>query len=118
MNILLSLFHIFLVVPLLLFIGFHRADTPRWVYYALASIGFVVLLYHGFRLFTRLSSPYVWVNVIHLLFIAPLLLFIGYHQKDTPRFAYELILILAFGALGYHLFSLVKLTQTVDSLAM
>jgi len=47
--------------------------------------------------------------VIHVLLIAPLLLYIGYHQKETPRQAYEMLLLLAFGALGYHLFSLVRM---------
>jgi hypothetical protein len=46
--------------------------------------------------------------MIHVFLIAPLLIYIGYNKKETPRFAYELILILGFGAGGYHLYSLVK----------
>ena len=34
--------------------------------------------------------------------------FIGYHKKETPRSAYELLLMAGFAAGGYHLFSLVK----------
>jgi hypothetical protein len=49
-----------------------------------------------------------WVNALHVILIAPLLLFIGYHKKETPRFAYELLLMLGFAAGGYHLFSVVK----------
>ena len=106
----LSLFHILVVVPLLLFIGFQRAATPVWLYHALLGIGLVILVYHGSRLLVRLydNSGYAWVNMIHILFIAPLLLYIGYHKKDTPRSAYELILMLGFAAVGYHLFSLVR----------
>ena len=107
----LSTFHIIFVVPLLLFIGFHRANTPSWLYMALFAIAMIVLLYHGVKAVMKFfsQSPSLWINVIHVLLIAPLLLYIGYHQKETPRQAYEMLLLLAFGALGYHLFSLVRM---------
>lgn len=109
----LSSFHILFVVPFLLWIGFHRADTAQWVYMALFTIGLVILLYHGIKLFFRLQarSSYAWVNAIHVGLIAPLLLYIGYHQKDTPRQAYEMLLLISFAALGYHMFSLVRMLQ-------
>ena len=106
----LSLFHILLVSPLLLFVGFQRASTPTWLYNAFLAIGAVILIYHGYKLSIRLSqgSGYIWVNAIHILFVAPLLLYIGYHKRETPRAAYELLLMLGFAALGYHMFSLVR----------
>jgi len=106
----LAVIHLILVVPLFLYIGFVRADTPRWLYLALLSIGLVIVVYHGYKLVVRLKnrSGQSWINAIHLLTVAPLLIYIGYHKKDTPRFAYELMLMLGFGAGGYHLFSLVK----------
>jgi hypothetical protein len=115
----LAIFHVLIIAPLLLYIGFHRAATPDWVYMSLLAIGLVVLIYHSIRLFLRLrsSSSYAWVNAIHALLVAPLLIYVGYHKKDTPRAAYELILMLAFSALGYHIFSLVKMQEvhTVES---
>jgi hypothetical protein len=106
----LAIVHLIVVVPLFLYIGFVRADTPRWLYLALFAIGAIVFLYHGFRLIIRLKnrSGYSWVNAIHVALVAPLLLFIGYHKKDTPRSAYEMLLMLGFAAGGYHMFSLVK----------
>jgi hypothetical protein len=106
----LAVIHLILIVPLFLYIGFVRADTPRWLYLALLSIGLVIVVYHGYKLVIRLKnrSGQSWINAIHLLTVAPLLIYIGYHKKDTPRFAYELMLMLGFGAGGYHLFSLVK----------
>lgn len=106
----LAIVHLLIVVPLFLYIGFVRADTPRWLYLALFAIGAVVFLYHGFRLIIRLKnrSGYSWVNAIHVALVAPLLLYIGYHKKDTPRSAYEMLLMLGFAAGGYHMFSLVK----------
>lgn len=109
----LSLFHLLIIVPVLLFIGFQRASTPQWLYMSLLGIGGVVLLYHGIKFIVRYQkqSSYTWVNAIHVFIVAPLLLYIGYHGKETPRFAYELLLMVTFGAAGYHLFSVVKLLE-------
>jgi ABC-type uncharacterized transport system YnjBCD permease subunit len=106
----LAIIHLLFVTPLFLYVGFTRAETPRWLYLALLTIGAVILLYHGFKLVLRLKarSSYAWVNAIHVALVAPLLLFIGYHKKETPRSAYELLLMLGFAAGGYHMFSLVK----------
>lgn len=106
----LAIIHILFVVPLFLYIGFVRANTPQWLYLALFAIGAIILVYHGLRLIVRLKnrSGYSWVNALHVAIVAPLLLFIGYHKKDTPRYAYELLLMLGFAAGGYHTFSLVK----------
>jgi len=109
----LAIVHLLFVVPLFLFIGIMRASTPQWLYLALLIIGSIIVVYHGFRLIMRLRtrSNYAWVNAIHLLLIAPLLLYIGYHKKETPRAAYELLLMLGFAAGGYHLYSLMKLLE-------
>lgn len=106
----LAIIHILFVVPLFLYIGFVRANTPQWLYLALFAMGAIILVYHGLRLIVRLKnrSGYAWVNALHVAIVAPLLLFIGYHKKDTPRYAYELLLMLGFAAGGYHTFSLVK----------
>ena len=106
----LSIMHLLVVVPLFLYVGFKRAETPQWLYLAILTIGLVILVYHGFRLVVRLKSRsgYAWVNAIHVALVAPMLLYIGWHKKETPRFAYELLLMLGFAAGGYHLFSLVK----------
>lgn len=48
----------------------------------------------------------MWVNLIHFLWIGPLILYIGAYKKETPRPAYELLLLTTFGALGYHLYEL------------
>jgi len=106
----LSIMHIVVIVPLFLYVGFKRANTPQWLYTGLLAIGSIILLYHGYRLIVRLksNSSYAWVNAFHIILVAPLLLYIGYHGKETPRSSYELLLMLGFAAAGYHLFSLVK----------
>jgi hypothetical protein len=109
----LSIIHLVLVVPLFLFIGFQRSATPSWLYLATLAIGIVIFLYHGVKLLVRLqtSSSYWWVNALHVAIVAPLLIYIGYFKKETPRFAYELLLMLGFAAAGYHLFSLVRMME-------
>jgi hypothetical protein len=96
-----------------LFVGFKRADTPPWLYMALFVIGAIILVYHGFKLAMRLKnrSGYAWVNMLHIVAVAPLLLYIGYHKKETPRFAYEVMLMLGFAAAGYHMFSIVRMLE-------
>ena len=59
------------------------------------------------------ANPSIWVNLIHMLVIAPLLLWIGYYGKETSRAAYELLLMTGFAALGYHLYSLILEVNTV-----
>jgi hypothetical protein len=48
-----------------------------------------------------------------MILIAPLILYIGYNGKETTRQAFEALLLLAFAALGYNLYSLVVMLNTV-----
>jgi hypothetical protein len=107
-------FHVIVIAPLLLFVGFSRAATPDWVYSLLFGMGILVGVYHGYKAVVRLmtSSPVVWVNLIHVLFVAPMLLWIGYQGKKTGRPAYDMLLMLAFAVFGFHLYKLVVISQT------
>jgi hypothetical protein len=113
-HLLLALFHIVLVTPLFFYIGFQRAATPEWVYNLIFGLGLVILAYHGSMAGIRLMTQTMgaWVNLIHAVLLAPLLLYIGYYGKKTQRPAYEMLLMVAFAALGYHLKSLIVATQT------
>jgi hypothetical protein len=113
----LSLFHILGVVPFLLYIGLQRAATPTSVFTAAAVLGAFIIFYHGYKSYVRYmsSSPYLWVNLIHLFIVGPLLLFIGVKNRDTPRTAYELLLMTAFAALGYHLYSLINIMSNIQA---
>ncbi len=113
-HLLIALFHIALVVPFFLYIGYQRAATPEWAYNVLFGLGLLIVAYHGFKAIARLvaKSPAAWINLIHALLVGPLLVYIGFLAKKTPRPAYEMLLIAGFGALGYHLSSLVIMMQT------
>ena len=103
-----NLFHIFLVAPFLIWVGITRGAVPNAVFITLLVLGIIVTLYHAYKAYARIvaGSGYAWVNLIHALWVGPLLLYIGARKKDTQRPAYELLLLTAFGALGYHLYEL------------
>lgn len=115
-HILLSLFHIFLVVPLFLYVAFQRAAIPNWLYTFLLILGTFILAYHGYKalLRARLMSPSLWINLLHVFYVAPLLLYIGYYGKNTPRPAYELMAMVGFAALGYHLYNLILSINSIQ----
>lgn len=111
---LIAILHVVVIVPVLLFVGFNRAATPEWVYNVLFGTGILVLVYHAYKSITRIlaASPFLWINLIHVLLIAPLLIWIGYHGKRTERPAYDMLLIAAFGAFGFHLYRIIVMSQT------
>jgi hypothetical protein len=114
-HILLALFHILAVVPFFMYVGLQRSATPPIVYTVLLSLGVILTLYHGYKAWIRYAaaSPYLYVNLIHALLIGPLLIYIGAKGRDTPRWAYEVLLMFAFAAGGYHLYNLVQQMNNV-----
>lgn len=114
-HLILSLFHILAVVPFFLYVGLQRGAIPDQVFTATWILGAIITAYHGFKAFIRYknASPYLWVNLIHMLIVGPLLIYIGAKGKDTPRFAYELLLMVAFAAGGYHVYSLIQQMNNV-----
>lgn len=109
-HILLSILHIFFIVPLFFAIAFFREGLSDWVFQGLLGLGLVVLVYQTYKYFLRRSqnSSSSWVNLLHMVLFAPLLIYIGYNQKQTPRFAYELCIMAGFAALGYHTYSIIS----------
>ena len=105
MGVALHLFHLLGVVPFFFYIATARASMPEAVFYFLIVLASVLILVHSYKAFVRIrsGSTYFWVNLVHVLIVAPLLLFIGIKGKTTPRAAYEGLLLVTFGALGYHL---------------
>ena len=115
-HLLLSLFHIFAVVPFFLYIALNRANTPYTVYKIAFVVGLVVTLYHGYKTILKFKagSQSLWVNLLHLLFVGPLLMYIGLNEQQTPRAAYELLAISGFGAGGYHIYHLINSLNLVE----
>ena len=112
-HVMLAVGHILIIAPFFLYVGIQRAAVPGWIFTLLLVLGAVLFLYHAYRAYIRIikSSPYAWVNLVHAIIVAPLLLYIGFKGRESPRYAYELLLMVAFAALGYHLYSLVVSLQ-------
>ena len=107
-HVIISIAHIAIVVPLFLYVAFSRAATPDWLYWVLFTIGLIIFMVHSVKGVNRWmsGSTYVWVNLLHVLLIAPLLVYIGYYGKKTPRPAYELLAMAGFAAAGYHMYNI------------
>jgi hypothetical protein len=113
-HLLISIAHTVIFVPIMLYVGFNRAATSEWGYNILFGLGLLALVYHGYKGLARWAagSQLVWVHAIHVLLVVPVFLWIGYYGKKTERPAYEMLLMLAFAALGYHIYQLIILSQT------
>jgi hypothetical protein len=103
-----GLFHVLFVAPLLIFVGIRGSEAPTWMYGLLAILVVGMLVYHGYRAFSKWAAgKSAWVNLIHLLLVIPVLAWIAVHQQKTPRYVFEIALMLGFAALGYHGYYLV-----------
>ena len=108
-HIAISLFHILIVSPFFLYVAFIRGQLLPWIFTILQILGIVILLYHAYKTMIKwkAQSLSAWVNILHVVAVAPLLLYIGSKGYDTPRWAFEVLAMLGFAVLGYHLYSLV-----------
>ena len=112
-HIALSILHIAVIAPALLYVAIMRGQLSPWIFSLLSGVAIIMLLYHGYKAFIKwkAQSPSLWVNLLHILLVAPLLLYIGSNGYDTPRWAFELLAMLGFSALGYHIYSIVIMVQ-------
>lgn len=115
-HIILSLFHILAVGPFLLYIAFVRGQLQPWIFTLLQILGILILIYHSYKTVVRwrANSTTVWINILHIVTVAPILMFIGSKSYDTPRWAYEVLAMLAFASIGYHLYSIVMNLQDMS----
>ncbi len=111
-----AIFHIIIIAPFLFYIAVQRSAIPDILFMIIAGLAILIFVYHGYKMVARwkANSAYAWVNAVHFFIIAPLLFYIGYHAKDTPRPAYELLAMTAFSAFGYHLYNLIKSINTLE----
>jgi len=112
-----NIFHILVVAPFLLYVAIVRGQLVPWIFSVLTGLGIVILVYHGYKTFIKwkAQSPSLWVNAIHFFVVAPLLIYIGSKGYDTPRWAYEILALLGFSALGYHIYAIVMQIQEMNS---
>jgi hypothetical protein len=108
-HIILALVHLVVIVPFLLYVGMAREQVPESVYKVTLALGVIVLFYQSFKAYKKLAdgkSP--WINYIHIFLLAPLLLIIGFNGKNTNRKYFEMLLMFAFAAAGYHSLTIMR----------
>ncbi len=101
--------HTLIIGPMLVLIGMNPPYLPDYSNKVILGVGLFVLGYHLYRAYKKVSEKGVssaWVNYIHILLVAPVLIAIGYLGKDVPRFVRELCMMLGFAAIGYHMYYL------------
>jgi hypothetical protein len=99
----LHLFHVFFVGSLFMYVGVQRTAIPAFLDYVLLGLGIILFFYQAYKAYMKVvDGKNPWVNLIHVLLVAPLLIYIGFKGEDTPRPAFELLLLLGFAAIGYH----------------
>ena len=102
---LVHLFHIIIVGSLFLYVGIKREKIPPMMYPFLLGLGIFVILYHIYKA-SQSKTP--WINYIHIFLIGPLLVYIGYMNKETSRKYYEILLMFGFAAIGYHGYYMIR----------
>lgn len=108
-EIVVNLFHILIVSSLFLYVGIKKLHTPTFMYSILAIVGTIIILYHSFKVYIKLKAGMnPWINYIHIFIIAPLILYIGLNRDKTPRFYFEILLMLGFASIGYHGYYLIN----------
>jgi ammonia channel protein AmtB len=97
------LFHIIFVGGLFLYIGIKQKNMPTTMYNVILATGVLILFYHFYKGYKKIiTGKNAWVNIFHVLIVAPLLILTGIQKQNTPRYMYEFIFMLAFASIGYH----------------
>ena len=108
-HLIISIVHLVLIVPFLLYIGLAREQVPETLFKFIFGLGIFVGLYQCYKAYVKImegKSP--WINYIHIFLLVPLLLIIGYNGKNTKRKYFEMLLLLTFAAMGYHSLSIIR----------
>ena len=106
------LFHILIVGSLFLYVAIQKNKIPTFLFPVLLWLGIIIIIYHIYKALHYMKKGInPWFNIIHILLIGPNLIWIGYNKENTPKYAYDLLLMLGFASIGYHGYHLYKETQ-------
>lgn len=100
---LVNIFHALLIGPFLIYVGMIKPPQP-WVYYALLTVGILIAIKFIVSLIMNKNDWYV----VHLILFAPLLIYAGIKQKESPNIVFSLLLAVGCAALGYHVIRIMQ----------
>jgi hypothetical protein len=104
-----SLAYVLLIAPIFFYIGIAREQVPDIAFSALGLFGVGNFLLNAYWAYTKISggnSP--WLNYINLFIISPLVIILVINGKTANRKYFEMLLMVAFAAFGYHLLSIIR----------
>jgi hypothetical protein len=84
-----------------------KTNIPILFYPFLLGLGLCIIpyqIYKAYQYFKKGINP--WFCMIHIFLVGPLLIWIGYKREKTPSYAFDLLLMLGFAAIGYHTYCL------------
>ena len=105
-----NLLHILLIAPLFAYVGYYGANSKAQAFTALMAFGILTLFYHGYKFFAErkeqsiASSYWKAINLFHMVFVAPLLIYIGYMGVDSLPQMFTVLLVLAPLVMLFHLY--------------
>ena len=103
------LFHILFVGGLFLYVGINKDKIYSWLWNILYYLGLIIIIYHIYKVYGYMKvNKSIWVNLIHIVIVGPILVYIGYNREKTSRKFFEILLLLGFASIGYHLYYLLN----------
>ncbi len=96
---LINLFHVFFVAPLLYYLSMKQPSSE--IYQILMVLGFGVLAYHLYRIYQLYQYTTPWINLFHVLFVAPLFIYIG-NKRSVSAMETQLFFYLSIIVVTYH----------------
>ncbi len=116
-DIITAVFYICIIVPVLVYVGVQRANTSEYVFKGLLGLGLILFLYHLYGAYIKWragSSNFTlpWTDFLYMVISVPLI-WIGFYEKEASRQHYEMLLLLAFGTLGYNVYTIILNLSTV-----
>lgn len=105
--------HALIIAPLFIYIGIKKNETNKLLLKSLLYLGIVVVLYHMYKFYGYYKNGFIYhVNIYHILFTGPLLIYMGYRAENVEPSYYDLLLILGLGLLGYFSY---KIYETLNN---
>ena len=102
-----NLMHMFLVGPLLLYIGNKKEKTENWAFYSLATLTFMLPFIVRLPIYDSINYRSI-VNSTHYVIWIPLFLYISYKKKDLEPYWWQIISLLGVSVFTIHLFLLLQ----------
>ena len=98
------LFHALVVAPLLMYIGWDKGKGfSKHLFSPMLGFGLLGVAYHSLRMFKprpQQTKPFIYP--VHLFFIMPMLLYVGWYGTDSEAIAFKSLMGLGFIAELYH----------------